>query len=568
MLKSLIFSFICTFLFLPQFGSAGVLANLEMKTLCAIHSKKCPDAAKSLPEPLKMALFSCQTVAQSETCKQVVKKEPEFYGRTKRCELDSFCSDHLTQEIDSLKSCGQGFLEGTGEIISDLVELFEKENQAIAICDQSLQCKRDMVEGNPKFKDMPDATLSKYSAAALKVERNNFIYIQSSMARQSVKGKTLSERAEEMERRQSLPRAKSSSGIPGKSVIAGVKEWLEKKGARLECLDTKTQAEMICWGAAYILDPTILAPGVLKGAKMARVVANLAKEPLPAAMMGSASRSALKPAASEKDLKLVRQAQAKDAEIIRKMRTPAVDGATLKRHVNEVWSDASLPVESKISDTFDEYIRLRSSELSSDKKRKAQEALENIKIIKEKNAGYYPVENEIRIGDALTDDALTYYQTVVHEFEHVTQNPALYAQKKPTIDRMKEAYTKFVKKKTEEPAKLGENKNYPMEFEAIGAQWDFLQAIPQEVREQSIRNIKASTAMSLENKTALIKDLENASLSREDFLKTVPKYHNYSNLNDVKFQDDVSSVMRNAAILGTAMGALGAADYIYDKNKK
>lgn len=554
-------------------AQADVLENIQTKALCAIHSKKCPDTAKSLPSTLKTALFACEAVAKSEFCQELVRKEPEFYGRTKRCELENFCSDHLTQELDSLKMCGQGFLEGTGETIAGAIDLLkgawsniEKQNKLIAVCNQSVECKREMVQGIPKFQKLSDEQLNKFSAAALKVELDNFTYNQSVIALQSVKTKTLSERAEEAERRQST--ASTNSEGSEKRMLAGVKQWLKNKGARLECLDTKTQAEMICWGAAAIIDPLVVAGAAAKGIQAARYLKSLglaSNREIPLAMMQSESRAKMAASPSAREIKAYKDAKAKDEALLKKLREPGVDQATLRRHVNHVWSDPKISVKEKISETFEEYIQLRSNDLSSEKKRKAQEALANIKRTQDNNAGYYPVENEIRVGDALTDDTLSYYQVVVHEFEHLTQDQMKYLNTNAKAKTLQERLTALVKKSTDEP-KLGTNKNYHMEFEAIGAQWDFLQAIPEEVRKQSVQKIKANRALSPELKEAMVKDLEFASLSREDFLRVVPKYHAYSHLNDAKWDSGMSVVMRNAAIGATAIGIIGgAAEYLYNK---
>ena len=44
-----------------------------------------------------------------------------------------------------------------------------------------------------------------------------------------------------------------------------VKSFLENQGNKLQCLDLRTQTQLFCWGAAYIIDPTMVAGAALKG---------------------------------------------------------------------------------------------------------------------------------------------------------------------------------------------------------------------------------------------------------------------------------------------------------------
>ncbi len=512
-----------------------------------------------------MALLSCQAVAQSEFCQELVKKEPEFYGKTKRCGAEDFCADHMTQELDSLKMCGRGFLEGTGETISGAIDLLkgawtniEKQNKLIAVCNQSIECKREMAKDIPKFQKLSDEQLNKFSTAALKVELDNFTYNQSVIARQSVKTRTLSERAEEAELRQSsLPM--NSEGTE-KRMLSGIKQWLKNKGARLECLDSKTQAEMICWGAAAIIDPLVVAGAAAKGGKIASYIQKLGtSSESKLGIMQSASRSKLEnKSAKGVDAKLREQAAIKDAEIRARTRPAAVDAIALKRHVSGVWNNPKTTVENKIRDTFEEYIAFRKNELTREKKELADKALSDIKRPKESNeAAYYPSDGRIRIGDAIGDDMLSYYQVVVHEFEHLSQLGI--ARRPPMVERMTEALTSFMKKSS------GMESRLVNEAEAIGAQWDFLQSIPASVRKQSMDNIRASQAMSKKMKAALISDLQHASLSREDFVSVSTKAHGYTAYESLKLDHEMKVTMRNAAIFVTAVGAAGVAESYYNK---
>ncbi|MNL50462.1 hypothetical protein D3C87_1734810 [compost metagenome] len=68
------------------------------------------------------------------------------------------------------------------------------------------------------------------------------------------------------------------------------------------------------------------------------------------------------------------------------------------------------------------------------------------------------------------------------------------------------------------------------EFEAMGAQWDFLQAIPAESRKVVMEKV-AQSSVSKGTKEMLIKDLELSFLPRDRFIREVSHYHGYNSAN-------------------------------------
>lgn len=517
-----------------SWAQADFLENAQVKFLCLAGQDKCRDFAKT-PEPLRTAITSCELIAKSDFCQDLVKREPEFSGSLRRCKPADFCADHMTQEIDSVSACGQGFLEGTGEVFQGVIDTFANENQAIALCNTSIRCKRELVEGIPKFQNMSDESLHKFSAAALKVEMQNHVYIMTTQARQNVRWKSLSERAEEGERHSQLASRKAQAEkVFNASVVTAVKEWLEKKGLRLQCLDARTRAEMICWGLAYIVDPTIVAGAALKGARFAKYVSG---------GMGKVRESFE-----------VQDKARKIESALREAMVPAgIDAKLLQTRVSSTWSNSALSAEEKIKNTYEQYISLRTTNLSPEKQKLAQQALASIKRpSNSSDAMYNPLKGEIVIGDKFSDEMVAYYGTAVHEFEHLAQLGKQDLKLKNKVAESMQQF--FTRKKTSAPEKYAYLKN---EFEAIGAQWDFMQSIPKEVRERAIANLRANKNFDKVTRDVLIADIQSAGLSREDFVKKVPPIHGY--------EVESSLVMdRNLRVLFIGTAALAAGTYAAD----
>lgn len=513
-------------------AQTALIKNAQTKLLCLSHSQKCKEGALSaLPEPLKLAIASCETVAKSSYCQELVQKEPEFQGRLRRCEPAQFCEDQLFQEIDSLAYCKQGFLEGTGEIFHNVIETFKNgwdniqaRNKFLKEC-ISIDCKRNLIKGVPKLQTLLDSDLNKYSAAALDVEKNNYIYNQSTLKRHAHQNKTPGQRAEEIERT-----VQDKTTDDSKSFYYAVTDWLKKKEARLECLDAKARAEMICWGAAYILDPLMVGGAVVKSSSIARYLSAKAR----------ADR------ALRVD-KLEVAAEKMDAELRSQIRPSGVSYKTLQEKLYPVWQSTDLPIEEKFRTSYEQYVKLRRESLTPEQRKLADEALKNIVTLKNSpDAFYFPDSNRIMIGDKLADDLLTCYQTLIHELEHVTQKGTV-----KNLTRTEELKNKISQFVSNSPKNSQKNTTViKAEFEAIGAQWDFLQSIPKDVINQSIANVKSNKHFSPELKRSLLADLNNASLSREEYLKVVPKAHTYSTL--YKLESD--QIIRRAILGGVVLG--------------
>lgn len=268
------------FLVAPAF--ADIVENAKISLYCA-QDFICGDRPAARQEAFKLILATCKAVVQSKTCTDLIKQQPEFTDHVKQCHGDTFCKDFFNDRIDSFASCKNGFLEGTGENFVHIYEGLKRwvidsgksiaqKNKFIEICNHSLQCKRSLIMGMPRYEKINDKDLANYKAAFLLVERQNFDYVQSTNRRLKTSSKSLHDnilKAEELvSQRQSVQEV---------GLLAAAKDWLSAKNARLQCLDAKAQKEMICWGAAYLIDPTIVAGAAVKGARMAGYVRFMAE---------------------------------------------------------------------------------------------------------------------------------------------------------------------------------------------------------------------------------------------------------------------------------------------------
>ncbi len=265
-------------IFSSSMGADEALLRDELsgKAECLAYQAECkasPQNAPVISTALNLALVNCRTIHQSPTCQEYFKSDPYLAEHARPCDAENYCKDQLASGFDSLAACGLGFLEGTGEVITQISEAIskwaanvktrvEERDEFIRLCNQSLDCKRDLVQGIGKFDAMTDSELSKYPAAALWVERENYSYIQATIKRQEHRTPQQSERL-----RLEVPKRMVEANR--QSLLFAAIQWLHEKNVRLSCLDSQARAEMICWGAAYVIDPLLVAGAAAKGVKAA-----------------------------------------------------------------------------------------------------------------------------------------------------------------------------------------------------------------------------------------------------------------------------------------------------------
>lgn len=253
------------------------IGGLQAKMLCAMVSPTATCDVKSLPYFLRTKVTACESIVKTKFCQELEKAQPEFYGRLRRCRPDQFCEDYIYEAPLSVTSCLKGILEGTGENVSKALDYteFVKKNvnssQNIFLnCDSTtLACRRALTRNLPRFKKISDDDLAKYSWAALLNERSNYENAMAAYRRNSASSSFLSQRVENTPQDSNFENPQVSMDF---AIVVATADWLAKKFSTLQCLDTVTQREMLCWGIAQlVLDPIV----VMKAAKLKGPIARL-----------------------------------------------------------------------------------------------------------------------------------------------------------------------------------------------------------------------------------------------------------------------------------------------------
>lgn len=262
----------------------------QVRYVCSQNNNGCRTSFKAQPQPLQVLATACEAHVKSPVCQEYFKTDAYLATHARSCDVDTMCEESKTQNnLESLNICLQGYLAGTGEIV-DAIKTWaenvkidiEKQSEYISSCNESVDCKRELVTGIPKYETLNDKDLNKFTAAFLLVEKQNAQYMQSVQQRNEHKDTS------PMGVAQGPPGVGSDRAkeINLRSLYHATNKWFEKKQAQLQCLDAATQTEMMCWGAAYIIDPLIVVGVAVKGGKIASAVQKLAKESASAAKTG------------------------------------------------------------------------------------------------------------------------------------------------------------------------------------------------------------------------------------------------------------------------------------------
>ncbi|MFN3454442.1 MAG: diguanylate cyclase domain-containing protein [Pseudobdellovibrio sp.] len=248
--------------------------------MCLANNTNC--SPNKLPQALQLKIQACELTTASPACQNMIKAEPEFTFSLKRCKPNDFCKDYLWKEFDTLKGCGSGFLIGTGENMTNIYESISKwwdnaktdmtqKKNFLTACDKSLACRKELIKNVQKYQKHSNEKLMQEPILALFAAKNS----QETWG--DLKLKTPREILEMKKRGEDPNTAYKSSG--DLAIINAAKEWLSQKAVRLECVDRRTQAELTCWAAAYILDPLVVAGASAKATRGAsKIFSSLIKK--------------------------------------------------------------------------------------------------------------------------------------------------------------------------------------------------------------------------------------------------------------------------------------------------
>lgn len=263
------------------------LACNYKKAIGALGAKQTCDISTWHGRAIIEGIGQCQAAVRQPHCQKKIKQDPLLEAGLKKCDEPSICDESNLLSLD-FRSCRDGFILGTGEMMQGLGEGFsewaksvkessEKRNAFLVSC-KSIECKRTLIRDIPKtlgidrfpqLERLLDENGSRYSAVYLEAERTRLIaqYLQSQ--RLSMRSRSMYDLAMEAERQNEW---RENHKYKEAEVFSAAYEMLTEKSKELNCFDAKTQATLICWGAAYIVDPLMVAGAAAKGANLAKFV--------------------------------------------------------------------------------------------------------------------------------------------------------------------------------------------------------------------------------------------------------------------------------------------------------
>jgi GGDEF domain-containing protein len=237
---------------------------------------------------------ACQKAIGRKICAEMVKQDPNLSSGMRKCDASSVCKYNSFELMKlDFEKCKDGYILGTGELLTGLGDALSglasrAENHVRKSTDNirarseflkhcsSAECKLQVARdihpslGMSRIPELEDllAKSSGYSAVWIEAERKRWEAHYFAQKR-NVAPKSLWQRAQEAEEIARRREAHETQTTESK-IFAAAFEALQEKLDGLECFDLKTQAQLVCWGAAYIVDPTIVATAALKGPALAR----------------------------------------------------------------------------------------------------------------------------------------------------------------------------------------------------------------------------------------------------------------------------------------------------------
>ena len=238
----------------------------------------------------------CQKSIASPICKEMIQKDANLASGLRKCDAASVCEHNSLSAANlNFKKCRDGYILGTGELLTGLgeglmhlgtgavdavkaglqnVENRQKFLKSCVTRECKLQVAREIhpalgLDRLPELERVLAAS-DQYSAFWIEAERKRIeaYYFAREL---NLPGKSMWQRAQEAE---ALAREREASGYkqPESKIFENAMQAVSTKIEGIECFDAATQAQLICWGAAYIVDPTIVAGAATKGSTLARMV--------------------------------------------------------------------------------------------------------------------------------------------------------------------------------------------------------------------------------------------------------------------------------------------------------
>ncbi|WP_374076418.1 hypothetical protein [Bdellovibrio bacteriovorus] len=228
-------------LVLPMFAWSRNLPPLACSQLLG----KCD----KVPQPLQLASDACKWEQKAVGCEGLAKSDAEAAKHIRSCDPKALCDGAIMGPIDQLRGCFSGAVDVGKEFwnaIASVPELAGKGAEAIRACWTNVECRDNAIKTSLKN-------------APRNMMLANPILAPLAYAHMYMKGELT---------KSDLDKALQVS----KSLLAKGKDYLVKQGVKLACFDTKTQAEMVCYGVFSVVNPAGAAGLLAKAPKLAKLL--------------------------------------------------------------------------------------------------------------------------------------------------------------------------------------------------------------------------------------------------------------------------------------------------------
>lgn len=227
--------------FLPIFAWSDGGLSLSCSQLIG----KC----EKVPQPLQLASDACKWEQKAVGCEGLAKSDPETAKHIRSCDPKALCDGAISGPIDQLRGCFSGAVDVGKEFwdaIASVPELAGKGAEAIRSCWTNAECRNKALK-------------SSLENAPRRMMLSNPILAPLAFAHMYMKGELTKEDFDKALR-------------VSKSLLEKGKDYLVKQGVKLACFDTKTQAEMICYGVFSVVNPAGAAGLLAKAPKLAKIL--------------------------------------------------------------------------------------------------------------------------------------------------------------------------------------------------------------------------------------------------------------------------------------------------------
>ncbi len=269
----------------------GTFISLSIFSVVAFADSRifCGPSEKS--GALSTAVDLCEAVVNSPECQYLAHLKPELTEDFKKCSPVEIAKEAEASAKNKLSGClsggGEALLDTFWELPKESVETLNDYGGALGIAlydlhaelremDKDVNKKRKMMAQHPKYSQLSDEQLSKYSAAFLRVEKINFEAVSAQIARGQQRSKSLSELAEQSERefqaREFDRDRKGKSVLSSETIGEAVGEWLVLQGVKYYCFNSQAQYEMGCYALASLVEPATAVALLAKSKRLKRIL--------------------------------------------------------------------------------------------------------------------------------------------------------------------------------------------------------------------------------------------------------------------------------------------------------